>query len=210
MKKKRIIFIALLLLIATVLAIQLLSPKQPSYQSKTLTEWLRKYEADHSASGQADCEHAIIAIGTNGIPALLKLLTSSEFGSSRLQPTIESLGWTNLHTFDASYNRRLATIGFLTLGQTAKSAMPKLIELSHSSRSPVTRLYAVWCLEVMKTDKEILLSLWTQLLSDPDPDTAKLAAEQLYRLSPAAAQKTGADKLLSPVNTFQRQRTRVK
>ena len=190
MKKKGILFIALLLLLIAGLAIHWLRPKEPSYQGKTLTKWLRKYEASRTLSEMDETGRAINAIGTNGIPTLLKLLTASDLpGSARLQMMVDNLGWTNIHAFDVAYKRRLATIGFLSLGQTAKSATPTLIELSHASHSPITRLYAVWCLEEMKTDKEILLPLWIRMLGDPDPDTAKSAAEELYRLSPEAAQK---------------------
>ena len=111
-KKKWILFIALLLLLIARLAIHLLRPKEPSYQGKTLTQWLQKYEADRTVSGQAVYERAINAIGTNGIPTLLKLLTADHFpGSDGLQSAVEDLGWTNFHAFDASYNCRLADLG---------------------------------------------------------------------------------------------------
>ena len=207
-KKKRIIFIAMLLLLVVALAIQLLRPKEPSYRGKTLTEWLKKYEADRTESGQAVCERAINAIGTNGIPTLLKLLTASGFpGSARLQNIVDRLGWTNFHAFDAS---RLATLGFLTLGQTAKFATPKLIELARTSRSPLTRQYALWSLEQIKAGKDILVPVFAQSLGDPDSGIAKYAAERFYALYPEDAQKAGADKLLTPVNAFHHQRTRVK
>ncbi len=196
-KKKWILFIALLLLLIAGLAIHLLRPKEPGYQGKTFTQWLQKYEADRTVSGQAVYERAINAIGTNGIPTLLKLLTADHFpGSDGLQSAVEDLGWTNFHAFDASYNCRLADLGFRTLGQTAKSATPRLIELAHTSRSPLTRSYALWCLIEMKSDKEILVPLLIQSVRDSNHETAYLAAEQLYHLSPEAAQKAGAYKLL--------------
>lgn len=92
-KKKRIIFLALLLLLIAGLAIYLRRPKEPGYQGKTLTKWLQKYEADRTESGQAACARAINAIGTNGIPTLLKLLTGSGLpGSAKLQSAVDSLG----------------------------------------------------------------------------------------------------------------------
>lgn len=98
----------------------------------------------------------------------------------------------------------MATIGFSALGQTAKSAKPKLVELARTSRSPLTRLYALWCLQEMKSDKSILVTLWKQFLGDSDPENAKFAAEQLYLFSPDEAKKAGAYKLLpylSPLAT---------
>ncbi|MDB6124088.1 MAG: domain containing protein [Pedosphaera sp.] len=200
-KKKRIILIAILLLVVAGLAIHFLRPKEPSYQSKTLTEWLKEHEAERTVSKQAVSERAIEAIGTNATPTLLTLLTAKDLpGVAPLQASVEGLGWTNIHAFDATYKRRLATTGFLILGPAAKSATPQLVELARTGRSPLTRLYALWCLEKMKAGKEILLPLWTQSLGDADQETAKFAAEQLYKFSPEEAKKAGAYKFLPYLN----------
>jgi hypothetical protein len=90
----------------------------------------------------------------------------------------------------------LAVIGFRILGQSAKSATSKLIELARTGPSSLTRTYALWCLEEMKSDQQILLPLWTQALADTDPEVAQFAAERFYHFDPNAAQKAGAGKLL--------------
>ncbi|HZQ46915.1 MAG TPA: hypothetical protein VFC07_07890 [Verrucomicrobiae bacterium] len=197
MKRRRVVAIIAVLLLLGWLAQFLARPKEPGYQGKTLTKWLQKYEADRTEAGQVDCEKVINAIGTNAIPALLKLLTANDLpGAASLQAAVEGLGWKNVHAFDATYKRRLATLGFQTLGQTAKSATPKLIELAQTSHSPLTRQYALWCLEQMKNGREILVPVLTQSLGDSDQETAKFAAERLYQLAPETAKKAGADKLL--------------
>jgi hypothetical protein len=170
--------------------------REPRHEGRPLTQWLAASEANRKVSNDAEYERAINAIGTNGIPTLLKLLSVKDHYGAALQPLVDRMGWTKFHGFDSTYNPRLAAVGFRILGQTAKSATPKLIELARTGPSSLTRTYALWCLEEMKSDKQILLPLWTQALADTDPEVARFAAERLYQFDPNEAQKAGAGKFL--------------
>jgi len=80
---------------------------EPSYQSKKLSQWLSLYQkADPNTPDETRARNAVRAIGTNGIPTLVQMLTS-----------------TDLEVQDAGHK------GFEILGSSAAQAVPALAKL---------------------------------------------------------------------------------
>jgi hypothetical protein len=75
MRKRHVIIISALvtlsLAIVSVCVLTLRGPKEPSYQGRTVTDWLGDIRPGPTEMPAAK---AIIAIGTNGIPTMFKLL----------------------------------------------------------------------------------------------------------------------------------------
>jgi HEAT repeat protein len=94
---------------------ELLTPNEPSYRSKGLGEWL-KQTSKADGGFTKDAEDALRQMGTNAIPALLERLAYR-------QPPY------NLKAYDVNIE---AVRAFITMGEVAKPALPKLEGLMDS------------------------------------------------------------------------------
>jgi hypothetical protein len=80
MKRLQIIAIAVAVLLTGLLVIHLATPSEPSYQERTLTQWVREYSRLRTfdvpfqglEESRSNCEHAIQEIGPAAIPTLLQ------------------------------------------------------------------------------------------------------------------------------------------
>lgn len=106
-------------------------PEEPVYQGKPLGEWLRIYNESHDGSEvEKQAEAAIRNIGTNGIPALFRMIRTSESGFRTMLK-----GWVGRRSLfkfnlpDAEDIREMAVFGFKALGENAKGAVPELLTL---------------------------------------------------------------------------------
>jgi hypothetical protein len=121
---------------------------EPSYQGKTLTAWIDQYrtysQADTVEAWKEfepkvlEAEKAIGNISTNGIPFLLKKLTTPE---SRFNDFMNR--FLNRQSFlpfrfrDAELERRRAVEGFRALGEVGRPACPELAKLLHDPNPQV-------------------------------------------------------------------------
>jgi hypothetical protein len=118
---------ALLLIAAFVLSHHF---SEPRHNGKRLTFWLKEYYERYTPRS----EEAILTIGTNGIPTLLKLLLHER--SRSLSQFIEKTGLPIELIQDNApvmERRHLATIGFQVLGSNAAPAIPMLLPLLDDS-----------------------------------------------------------------------------
>jgi hypothetical protein len=105
---------------------------EPSYDGKPLTEWLLNPE------GKEGTEEAILRIGTNGIPTLLRLLGATE---SNKRSVLKSLDYDLLkkpgagRTIDARTLRGLGVDGFRMLGTNAASAVGEITRLFYEAET---------------------------------------------------------------------------
>jgi hypothetical protein len=134
-KKWRAIGTVLVVIIAGSLVFYLSRSKEPTYEGRTLTQWLDKYAMDTLRIGtpnldapqHADSIRAIRAIGTNGIPTLLQLLESQDLaGSKGVESFVQRTGWKTFHLSHAADRHWRARLGFFVLGTNANSAAPAL------------------------------------------------------------------------------------
>ncbi|MDB6123438.1 MAG: hypothetical protein JWQ71_2431 [Pedosphaera sp.] len=210
MKRRRLILIIVAALLLGGLAFYLSRPKEPSYQDKTLTEWLRKLDkeirplpvVDPNAPELADSVKAIRSIGTNGIPTLLKLLNAKDFPAATLAERVaQRIGCTPFQILHAEEKRELANWGFMVLGAQAHCAVPALIQFI--KRAPAdSKGWAISCLSGVKPDKELLLPILTQSMDDSDYHVARVAATTIHICYPEEAEKAGVYKMLPHLRRF--------
>ena len=97
---------------------------EPRHGGQRLTFWLKEYYERSSPRS----EKAILAIGTNAIPTLMKMLLEER--SFFLSSLVEKLPIEFVRDDSAWMQRRnLATVGFRVLGSNAVSAVPALLPL---------------------------------------------------------------------------------
>jgi hypothetical protein len=135
-RKKLAFFIVLLAALVGGLIWLAMPPPEPSYQGKPLSYWLARCEENGGMQDDSkdpkiiECRDAILHIGTNGIPVLLRMLRATD---SRLKTTITDLAGKQdfihvpIHT--AEEHNIKAEIGFQVLGDLATNAAPALIDI---------------------------------------------------------------------------------
>src|SRR4051794_11588646 len=143
-----------------VLAWRAFPPREPVYQGKTLTVWLKQYGANHwSATNQGlekEAQTAIRKIGTNAHPHLLKMMTTRESPLRiKLMSWVSSKWLARLHLPSVngyrrsiSERRRLGAYGWIALDSDAHSAVPNLIALI-GDKQPDVRYVAVFTLRCL-------------------------------------------------------------
>jgi HEAT repeat protein len=146
---RRLLFAVALVGILSWFAWFILKPREPSYQGRSLSNWLE--EASEGGFGiypdaRPEAVNAIRQIGTNAIPTLLKMAKAKD---SKL--TFFLRKWNNrfprldLPFFPTEEMRGLAVTGFYVLGPKAKSAVPGLTGLLKSDDEDI-RITAALCL----------------------------------------------------------------
>jgi hypothetical protein len=153
--RKRIVWIAFVILVVFFVCVFCFTPaprKEPTYQGKTLTQWLKRLYNDDQVDGissgalpsftpaQIEAAEAIRAIGTNALPLLMEDIHSHpsegalRFRLLRLLHMHDlgmSFGTTYLSSDITSQDRIRwrAAQGLSALGPLAKSAVPELTRL---------------------------------------------------------------------------------
>jgi hypothetical protein len=202
-KNRRIIITLPALILAGLLYLSL-RPTEPTYQGKTLSQWLSKYNDamqrmglsfDPDVPEVANSTQAIKAIGTNGIPTRLRLLQSKDIkGSTQLESFVQRLGWKKFHITHAHEKRRLGALGFYVLGEDARSASPAVIHILETG-STETGLDVLICLDRIQPPKEIVLPVLTQKLNNSNRELSLRIAFWLICNYYEEAEKAGVYKL---------------
>jgi HEAT repeat protein len=128
-----------------------LKPREPSYNGKTLTEWIDDLDSKESL-GREEAAEAIHHIGTNALPRLLVMIRDGEPGTfqrilAKLPP--REAKWLRYDPVGALLEREgremLALKGIRILGSSAAPAVPALIKLMDGGDVEVQPV-AIWCL----------------------------------------------------------------
>lgn len=110
-----------------------LRPREPVYQGKRLSEWVKIY----ANSTGTDQKHAVLAIrqaGTNALPTLLRMLRSRDSWAKVKLMQLASKQSLIKFDFTSEHDRRyLAVFAIQELGPAAKPALPALIELLNNA-----------------------------------------------------------------------------
>ena len=127
LRKKVLITFGVFLLLSLTLALASYF-SEPRHKGRRLSEWLELYDRNARINGEA--EQAILAIGSNAVPTLVKMLIPGEKLSlghllERTGIPIELIQ----DTSDRMRNHNLAMHGFRILGSTASNALPQLLFL---------------------------------------------------------------------------------
>jgi hypothetical protein len=138
MKRRRIIFICLCLLCATIAAWLWLVPHEPTYRGEGLSYWLSTYDVTRvHRPDRVDAERAFREIGSNAVPTLLKLLrTRPSAFRLKLGVLVDRLPFISVHFTPPQSLPFRALRAFEVLGPEAKSAVPSLVaDLSNPDAS---------------------------------------------------------------------------
>jgi hypothetical protein len=112
---------------------------EPRYQGRRLSYWLGEYLGG-TARAQAQAEEAVLAIGSEGVPTLMRLLLPAR--ESSLKRFLERKLGVEFIRDDASESarRQMGAIGFQLLGERAAPAIPLLVPILEDP----DRSYVAW------------------------------------------------------------------
>jgi hypothetical protein len=197
-RAKRIRLLALLSFIVLLIGIAayLYWPNEPIYHFRTLTSWLEDYSNPlrdvHSSEDlrridvrtrQLKACDAVLAIGTNAIPTLLKYVaahdlasTTADIPSSRgsLPPGVRSSLAVNKHD--------LARAGFMILQGRAAPAIPDLIKLTRHQDAGIRMFASESILMIAGADPKVIIPMFVQFGHDPDAGNRQKASEFLQTM----------------------------
>jgi hypothetical protein len=148
-----VILIAVGCLVAVVVAV-LVWPgeREPEYQGKKLSEWLRVPSRKPEAGAASERVEAIRHIGTNALPFLLKWIRCDvPPWKAKLQGILAKLpqrirdshALRSLTMNEAARRGMLAVIGFQILGRQSEPAIPELAKLANDPKSPEGSFWAI-------------------------------------------------------------------
>jgi len=130
---------------------------EPKYQSRTLTSYLegpwKQIDGPQTENPHfAPDEKAIRVIGTNGIPTLLRLIEAQDPAwRQKWYALLKRQSVVHFEIRDATRKRELGCLRFHILGNIAKPAVPKLVQLLNHPAFEV-RAAATNCLREIKPD----------------------------------------------------------
>jgi hypothetical protein len=203
MKRRKMIVLGAAVLVMGLMVGYLAGPAEPRYKGYTLTEYLeghwvqmdRGFGTNDPDPHFAPDKQAVLAIGTNGIPTLLRL-------SRTVDPTwkVNLVSWLKGHKLmratyrDAQTKRNLGFVGFYLLGEEAAPATSALVRLTQDP-SPVLREHGLQCLMQIHPTKELVLPILVRQLHDSDQMVREGAAYSLNLSFPDEAAKAGVYKM---------------
>src|SRR5688572_29776383 len=113
--------------------------EEPMWGGKRLSEWMDGHVRGSPEDGSAEwklADDAIRQIGTNGIPTLLRMISTTEADTrSRLARFAWDRRWTKKPYRPATQLNEEAKHAFEVLGTNAASAVPELIRIYETTRS---------------------------------------------------------------------------
>ncbi len=204
MKRLRVIAIVVAVLLAGCLVIYFATPKEPSYQGRTLTQWFWKFNRLRGDVAAYDTtlpphleefkssERAIRAIGTNAIPTLLAWVRDAKSTPirERLNLLLERQTLIRFRFRLPVEKLWMAEECFDLLGTNALPAVPALVQLLQSPKM-YQRQNAIDALSNITHDRTVMLPLLLPLLHSSDEDVRFRAAFCLREKFPDEAEKAG-------------------
>jgi HEAT repeat protein len=183
-KRGQIALVVLLVAIVAGITWLALRVREPVFQGKRLSMWLRSYSPDGDSP---EVDDAVRTIGTNAIPTLLGNLQSKD---STLRQALTALG---VPYTPAETRHMRAEKGFSALGADASNAVPALIEIYEQNFSPTARRAAANALvEIGPASKQAIPALIKSTAST----NSDVCAFALYTLGRMALESELVDPVL--------------
>ena len=184
MPHRRLILGLLALGILTALIFAFIRPREPSYQGRSLSQWLVKFDTwDSSLAAQAEAEDAIRHMGTNVIPHLLRYIRHEESpGTSKALTTVQTLLAKAGINWELTGRERVprAERALIALGLDANAAIPELVRLMNDPKAPRTACAAAATLTSIGT-REALPPVLTVLTNKNHPGR-EVVALNMFRM----------------------------
>ncbi len=149
-RRRKVLLLGLCGLIAVVgVCLLCLRDKEPSYNGRTLSEWLDIAESYKPPAQRAQARHAVRVIGTNAFPQLLKWATTHSIVEDVLRkyPTIPGA---RKIVNSAERSRERADVGF---GILWKEALPT-VQMLLTNSDPELRNAATNAIHVIRVMQE--------------------------------------------------------
>jgi hypothetical protein len=173
--------------------------REPRYQDRTLSEWIKQAQTAQDAAVDNDtmllAARAVQEMGTNAIPWLLKW--SSVDDSKSKEAVISLINTAPLSPFHiqmAKDRQERARLGFELLGEAAKPAWPIFIQWT-SDQNAERRILGMEYLIGTGADKEVVKPILLRLLNDPDTNVQWMAAKSFNLRFRKEAEGAGVYKL---------------
>ena len=141
------------------LACNFLHEREPSYQGRSLSSWLHIYSTSVSQPERNEARQAILQLGPNAIPSLMRWMRYSPSAWKRISiPVFQALYRSPAKVIvpdaliidNSAYLAEKAALGFELLGHTAEPALPGLAELASDSSHPERSARAMRTLITMR------------------------------------------------------------
>ena len=228
MKRVRVAIVVVLVILAGVIGWRMVGPSEsePVYKGRTLTRWLRD-SADsftvtdvlglsswqgycltsplgtNASAGAnmaaAQARSALLGLGTNAIPGLLRLLRAED---STLRTKFMSLEQrqhlVKIRLVTSEFWHYAAAWGFQALGESAQNAVPGLIDVAKAKVSPSSRKFAIMSLGFIGPAAKAAVPTLVLWLHDADSEVRTWAGVSLRKIDREAAQAAGAIKASPP------------
>jgi hypothetical protein len=195
MKRPRVIGILLAVAILGWLGWVNFHDREPSYQGRTVTEWVYLLRETSDDAEAQTCKAALQALGTNALPTLLRMIAATD---GPIKSRFMSFG--NDHPFfsiglrSETFKHRAGRKAFVCLRGNASPAIPTLVRLLNSRNDEV--FYAAYgCLKLIPVDKSVVLPTLAEGLSDRDKLVTYRSAIAICSDFPEDAERLGVYKL---------------
>jgi hypothetical protein len=196
-KRWGIIAIICFVLLAGWIALHLAVNREPRYQGRTLSQWL-KMHVDASDSNEARVRatlnvssNAVQQIGGNAIPFLLgKFLVTDTPLKLRLKKLVGSQSLIRVEFTNPVLERSEAVQGFWILRENATSAATALAELTSHPDWRV-RLSALDSLSFIHAAPETILPVFMRMIHDSDRQVQMKASYYFGKIFPEEAGRAG-------------------
>src|ERR1700722_12750255 len=136
MKRLKFIAIFFLAMLAGLLVV-ICFPKhndEPSWNGKTLTEWVNRVAGSTNIYLDGEPARAIREIGTNGFPTLFKMVEARDGTlKAKLIGMVNGQKLIHVHIKSAHDKYNAAWVAFLCLGTNALPAVPQLLKLTQNT-----------------------------------------------------------------------------
>ena len=146
---------------------------EPRCQGKRLSAWLADLDLQ-SANSPEKALQAVRAIGTNGFPALLRMVSATDsFWKRELLAINERQSIISVQLSRAAVCRHRAVQGYSALGAAAKGAVAGLIKVLESEKSAEVRMDLVSALAAIGPEARPAIPVLLKMVNDPNPQLRK-------------------------------------
>lgn len=172
-RRVQLVIAILALSLVGALAWQTLHFGEPRYQGKRLSAWLADLDLQ-SANSPEKALQAVRAIGTNGFPVLLRMVSARDsFWKRQLLAINERQSVMTMRLSRAGVCRHRAVQGYGALGAAAKGAVASLINVLESEKSTEVRMDLVAALAAIGPEARPAVPVLLKMVNDPNPQLRK-------------------------------------